>query len=285
MLSWALAPLFCLAQKSPVNFLKLPSDTTQLWLMDGNPNSDTVLIHCQGGPAPELGFAMHGRSSLRYVPRYATYQTLYLHQAQTFYPKVLHLGRAEAEQAAALTVLFLEAAVAYQKRRGKQVILIGHSYGAFIILNYLSTCEAQADRYIISAGRLNVPMELVELHQRGENRAFQEDGMALVREPEDLSDFTREELRVDQAKNFLKAALGSPRYADLLQGKDLSTVSFFFAHNDQRVGGLTESERECLTSLGATVFENQDGHGETFYRFIDAVTDGSIKLASNTGKK
>lgn len=262
----------------------LPKDTTKLWAEDGNIENDTVLIICQGGPSKNLTFVEKGRTSYRYIPNYSNHHIVYLHQAQTFnkemfdYKGEFTLEMAEKEVDNTSEMLYR--ALDYFKTKGKTTIVIGTSYGAYIIPNYLSTRPSLADKYIIIAGRIDDNKQMLEQHLKGFNGEFQEDGITYVPEDEnaDLSKYPESEIKEYRVKQLLKGAIGKPRYSQELADKDLSNVIYFYATNDQNVGRLTESEIRFLESKKVKIFKTNTGHSETLYRFIDKLMDGSLRL-------
>lgn len=293
-----LLPLFCLilliySCKAPLlqsnnhqNYPPtiFPTDTTQLWATDGTINSDTVLLICQGGPAQELTFLEKGRTSYRYIPNYSNYHIAYVHQAQTLnnkmfrYKKDFNIEMANKEVDNSSEILYRS--LQYFKSRGKTTIVIGNSYGAYLIPNYLSTRPSLADKYIILAGRIDDNQAMLEQHLKGFNGSFAADGLSYIAEDEnaDLSKYSKKELKAYRVRQLLKGAIGSPRYSEKLAQHDLSNIIYFYASNDQHVGRLSSSEIDFLQAKGAKVFETHDGHSEVLYRFIDMLMDGSLQL-------
>lgn len=263
---------------------RIPKDTTQLWAEDGNIKSDTVLIICQGGPSKNLTFLENGRTSYRYIPNYSNYHIVYLHQAQTLNKEIFNykgeFTYEMAEKEVDNTSEMLYRTLDFFKAKGKTTIVIGTSYGAYIIPNYLSTRPSLADKYVIIAGRIDDNGEMLEQHLKGFNGEFEEDGTTYVLENEnsDLSEYPESEIKEYRVKQLLKGAIGKPRYSQELADKDLSNVICFYATNDQNVGRLTESEIKFLKSKKVNIFETNTGHSETLYRFIDKLMDGSLKL-------
>lgn len=261
-----------------------PIDTAQLWVSDGNEESDTVLIICQGGPSKNLTFVEKGRTSYRYIPSYSNYSIAYLHQAQTWNKEIFNFKEnftiEMAEKEVENTTEMLYRAIKYFKEKRKTVIVIGTSYGAFIIPNYLSTRPSLADKYVIIAGRIDDEEQILEQHLKGFNGEFEEDGTTYVPENEnaDLSEYSEAEIKEYRVRQLLKGAIGKPRYSVELAEKDLSNVVYFYAVNDQNVGKLSNAEIEFLVSKRVKIFETNDGHSETLYRFIDRLRDNSLKL-------
>ncbi len=262
----------------------LPQDTTQLWVNDGNMDSDTILIICQGGPSRYLTFVEKGRTSYRYIPNYSNYYVAYLHQAQTLNKKIFnytdHFTLEMAQKEVDNTSEILYRALHYFKLRDKTVIVIGTSYGAYIIPNYLSTRPSLADQYVILAGRIDDDEQILEQHLKGFNGIFEEDGITYLPEDEnaDISEYPESEIKEYRVKQLLKGAIGQPRYSEALADKDLSNVTYFYASNDQHVGALSEPEIAFLESKRVKLFKTNTGHSETLYRFIDKLMEGSLKL-------
>lgn len=262
----------------------LPNDTTQLWAKDGNLESDTVLIICQGGPSKALTFVEKGKTSYRYIPNYSNYYIAYLHQAQTLNNKMfdfngqftIEMAKKEVDN----TSEILYRALDFFKKRNKTLIVIGTSYGAYIIPNYLSKKPSLADKYVIIAGRIDDNKQMLDQHLRGFNGEFEEDGITYIPEDEDadLSEYSESENKEYQVRQLLKGAIGTPRYSKELTDMDLSNVIYFYASNDKNVGRLSEPEIDFLKSRNAKVFETNTGHSETLYRFIDKLVDGSLEL-------
>ncbi len=142
-------------------------------------------------------------------------------------------------------------ALAYFKEKGETTIVIGTSYGDYIIPNYLSTRPSLADKYIIIAGRIDDNEQMLEQHLKGFNGEFEEDGITYVPEDEntDLSEYQESEIKEYRVKQLLKGAIGKPRYSQALADKDLSNVIYFYATNDQNVGRFTESEITFLRPI------------------------------------
>ena len=57
-----------------------------------------------------------------------------------------------------MSVEILHRTIEHFKAQGKRVVVVGHSYGAFLITRYLAIEGPDAaDRYLIMAGRLDMP--------------------------------------------------------------------------------------------------------------------------------
>lgn len=262
----------------------IPTDTTRLWIADGNTKSDTVLVICQGGPTDVLTYAKKGRTNYRYIPGYSNYNIVYVHQAQTINPTmfsyandfILNMAKSETEK----SIEFLFRTIEYFKNRKKTVIVIGNSYGAYLIANYLANRTDRADKYYAIAGRIDDNLQILEQHTRGFNGSFKEDGHTYIPEDEkaDLSSYSVAKQKAYRVKQLLKAAIGTPRYSQTIKQKDLTKLTYFYAKNDTHVGRLSSDEIAFLKNRGATVYATDSGHSETLYRFIDKLMDKSLKL-------
>ena len=76
---------------------------------------------------------------------------------------------AELQAEVDVSVEILHRTIAHFKAQGKQVVVVGHSYGAFLTTRYLWRKGAgAADRYLIMAGRLDMPRVVVDGVLEGE---------------------------------------------------------------------------------------------------------------------
>lgn len=266
--------------ESTYSFTELPSDTSELWIADGAKDSDTTIIFAQGGPRDFLNFKPGEKTSWRYLPRYDHYRKVFLHQANTYNPSMFEYeGKFTmeiAEKEIDLTSEMMYRAIKYYKDRGKTVIVIGHSYGAFIIPHCLSTRPSLADKYCILSGRIDVNENAYKAHLQGVNGSFEKDNRFVIDVKEELTARSPAERRRYRIKQRLKGVLGKPRYSEELQDRDLSKVIYIHSTNDTRVGVLEPAEIAFLESKGAQVFDTEYEHEDTFYALVDLITEETI---------
>jgi len=108
----------------------LPSDTTSLWIGDGDFQADTVLIIGEGGPKSSLDFATKGRAYWEYLPNQKAYYFAVVHQANTLNASMMSCPDFTVENAhyeVQQTIEIIRRAVQYFRDRGKFVVLCGHS--------------------------------------------------------------------------------------------------------------------------------------------------------------
>ena len=160
------------------------ADTTKLWISDGNPKSDTVVIFCQGSPDRFLTFEEQGKSRLRYLPNYKDYNIAYLHQAHTFNQEIYnYAGEFTTEMAGAAatdTTEMLDPAIKYFKNKNKKVIVIAESYGAFVVNDYLASGDSLADKYVIVSSRIDIDLDVVNRNRKGFGGKFDNTGRIFV---------------------------------------------------------------------------------------------------------
>lgn len=262
---------------------KMPTDTTKLWAAAGNPEQEKVLILLQGGPKGSLNFERRGSSSWRYLPNYEQYYRIHLHQSSTYNPEMfeytdefsLEMAKTEVDNSSEM----LLRAIQYFKDKGKTVYVLGHSYGAFVIPHYLSTRPSLADKYIIISGRIDDDPVGLETHRQGYNGVYMDDGVRMSADTEEhLTDYSEGEKKYYRVKQWLKWAIGLPKYSEELADVDLSNVTYIYYPKDCRVGKLTDAEINFLKSKKAKVFSSNFEHGHTIFELVFLMREGKIKL-------
>ncbi|WP_350290369.1 hypothetical protein [uncultured Croceitalea sp.] len=263
----------------------LAQDTTKLFIGEGDINSDTVLIIAEGGPHNQLYFDFSGRTVWSALPDFFSYYRAHIHQANTLNPTIYHWKNEFTEEMAELEVNneveILNRTIKYFKDRNKKVIVAGTSWGAMMIPYHLTTSENQADKYLISAGRLDPAPLQVKYHLKGYNSKYLEDGKTLI-----FPDTTRVRNpnrgeyyhKISRVKQFMKGVLGKHKFTEELADMDLSNVIFAYATNDPQIGALTENEIKFLKSKGVPIYTSDGGHAGPDRRIIELVKDGTIKL-------
>lgn len=263
----------------------LARDTTQLWIGEGDIDSDTVLIIAEGGPHNQLYFDFSGRTVWSSLPNFFDYYRAHVHQANTLNPTIYHWKHEFTPEMAEVEVNneveILARTIAYFKKRKKKVIVAGTSWGAMLIPYYLTKYGNHADTYLISAGRLDPAPLQVKYHLKGFNTKFLEDGKTLI-----FPDTTRTRNpnrgeyyhKISRVKQFMKGVLGKHRFTEELATMDLSNVVFAYATNDPQIGALTEAEIQFLEAKGVPVYASDGGHAGPDRLLIDLIQKGTIEL-------
>ena len=141
-----------------------------------------------------------------------------------------------------------------------QVVVVGHSYGAFLTTRYLwRKGPGAADRYLLMAGRLDMQREVVDGVLGGQYYYFFDAVNPAPVPPYPVPITEREilELRI-------MGATGHDRYTERLAGTDLSRVLYVYGIEDMIVGRLTDDEVGFPTSSGSRVLAVQGGHVAMF---------------------
>ncbi len=258
--------------------MDLPQEISKNIAVMGNPNAKTVLINAQGGPMTSIQ-----NFELMYILMQAKVNkdsllAVNVHQYQTLRTKEFEtklITFEDAKKYDAETTKMLAQTVDYFKRRGNTVIVTGISFGAFVVEDLLATYPAIADRYIIVAGRLDMPDAVWKEFAKGNYVGFK----YKKGEPH-IVKFTPKQAGMgggnsigDKNTSVLAAGLGYKRFTRLLQDKDLSRVDYFYGSIDDQVGRLSDEEISFLKSKGVNPIKFDKNHEGA----IDDFTVGYLK--------
>ena len=223
----------------------------------GNPSSDIVIVNTQGGPVNEL-FEEEFISVIRNAE---LENQLYVnvHQIQTQDPKKFIEQEFSFEQAKSFdktSVKNLHKVIHYFKTQGKQVYVLGISFGAFMTQELLAEYGTDiADAFYIMVGRLDINPKMWNAFSEGKN------GMFMYKENNDFKIKIKKQKDIlDRNMSKLAAGLGHNRYTSKLKTyKDLSKVTYVFGTTDEQVGSLTEKEVQFLKERKAKVISVDKG--------------------------
>ena len=254
----------------------IPDDVTQLFRVSGNTGSKTVWIYEQGGPLHELV----DEGPLNLFTNFPGHQALlYAHVHQTLTlendlaSRYAELTLANLKAEVDVSVEILHRTIGHFQAQGKRVVVVGHSFGALLATRYLALKgPGSVDRFVIMAGRLDMPREVVDGVLNGVWHHFPGGGTP---EP-------HPSLQPTQDKEFIElrivGAAAHDRYTELLAGTDLSRVIYVYGTEDEQVGSLSEAEVAFLRSRGSTVVTVEGGHHgsmfedpETIRRIVEAL--------------
>ena len=235
----------------------IATDATKLYKAEGNSDAATVWLYEQGGP---IGKLVTG--DLNNFPVPESDLKVYVHQTLTYnndlYSK--ELTEAQGVLETAKNTEILHKVIQHFKSKGKKVIVIGHSYGAFVVTNYLADKGSEAaDKYVIMAGRLDAEKALYE-GLINKQYYYYPDFVTPTLHPstQPTNDNERMEL-------FLAGIIGKNRYTQKLKSIDLSRVIYSWAYDDDALGRLTQKERDFLVQKNVTTYEIESGgHGAMF---------------------
>ena len=255
----------------------IPADVTELFELSGKIDSDTVWIFVQGGPLHMLD-----PNASQYFSNYDDYEdVLFAHVHQTLTlnhdlaPRHDEFSLAELQAEVDVSVEILHRTIEHFRAQDKRVVVIGHSYGAFLMARYLSHHGPDAaDRHLIMAGRLDMPEEVVNGFLMGMPYLFQ-DGITPIQVPFPVPPTEQERDRALMEMR-IAGATGHDRYTERLAEMDLGNVIYAYGTRDVVVGRLTEDEVGFLESGGAEVIAIQGDHDSMF---VDPVAAQRISNA------
>ena len=242
----------------------------QNFIYQGNPESDTVLIYSQGGPSLHLDVDEFLYDILASAPDEKIRNALmvYVHQYQTKHHEVFQkkeITFAEAKKFDINTTKMFKNTIDYFKSKGKKVYLLGVSFGAFVIQDYLATYGSKdIDGAVIGVGRLLMPKAFWQAFSRGEERSYK-DGVKLITTKATMGsekDFSHRNL------TKIAAGLGYKRYTKLLKDVNLSNVIYIYGEKDENVGRLSSEEIEFLHKKGVKVAKSKGGHEKAAEEFV-----------------
>jgi pimeloyl-ACP methyl ester carboxylesterase len=231
---------------------RLPDDVTELFEVPpvaANPDADTVWIFEQGGPSHEITYEVlipflsyRGHEDIHLVQ---VHQTLTLNHELAARHAPLSFANLQAE--VDVSVEILRRVIDHFKSQGKRVVVVGYSYGSFLVARYLALQgPAGADRYVMMAGRLDMPQRFVEGALAGMLYHFPNaaDPELVDRRPTTDREFI--ELR-------MAGATFHDRYTERLAATDLHQAVYVYGTADTVVGRLSDAEVRFLEENGSTV--------------------------------
>ena len=235
---------------------RLPDDVTELFVVHpaaASPGADTVWVFEQGGPAHEISndvlFPFLSLPGHEHIHLVQVHQTLTLNHRLAARHARLSLADLQAE--VDVSVELLRRVVDHFKARGKRVVVVGYSYGSSLVARYLAQHgPGGADRYLLMAGRLDMPREFVDGALAGMLYHFPD---ATDPEPSGQRPTTdREWIRL-----LIAGATFHDRYTHRLAGTDLRKAIYVYATADTVVGRLSAAEVAFLEQSGSTVIAGE----------------------------
>ena len=238
---------------------RLPEDVNELFEVHdlaASPGAETVWIFEQGGPSHDIS----NEVLLLFLglPDHENIHLVQAHQTLTLNPHLAarhaRLSLADLQAEVDVSVELLRRVVAHFKAQGKRVVVVGYSYGSFLVARYLARHgPGGADRYLMIAGRLDMPREFVDGAMAGMLYHFPD---ATAPEPSGRRPTTDEEA----IELLIAGATFHDRYTERLAGTDLRKAIYVYATRDTVVGRLSDAELRFLEQSGSTVIVGEDAN-------------------------
>ena len=236
---------------------RLPADVTELFEVHpaaARPGAETVWIFEQGGPSHDISYDV--LFPFLNLPDHDRIHLVQVHQTLTINPHLAarhdRLSLEDLQTEVDVSVELLRRVVDHFKSQGKRVVVVGYSYGSWLVARYLALHGPDgADRYVLMAGRLDMPREFVDgalLHGMLYHFPDATDPAPSGRSP--TTDEEWIELRI-------AGATFHDRYTERLAGTDLHKAIYAYATADTVVGRLSEAEIRFLDENGVTVIAGE----------------------------
>jgi len=235
----------------------LSNDVSDLFFAEGNLEADTVWIYEQGGPSGILD-----EKNLELFPNHDNVTKVYVHQVLTYNNSLYtsQLTELEAEKETDVNTEILHRIITHFKSKNKKVIVIGHSYGAFVVTRYLAhKGNSSADKFIIMAGRIDTEKVFYEGLISRQYLYFPDYKTPTIHPS------IQPETEEERTELLLIGTIVKPRYSQKLKTLNLNNLIYVYAKDDDAVGQLTESERQFLDSKQTKIVAiEKGGHGAMF---------------------
>ncbi len=241
---------------------KIPDDVTTLFVSSiASSPSNKVVLYSIGGPVDMLFIDKLFEGGFRFnPPPYferlgITDQQVYVHQANTFNPRILNelglnLSFERAIQENQVSVEMLYRVAKHFIGLGKEVYIVSHSFGSFIVPAFMLCSDLNIKKYLVMAGRLDMPAIVWQGFRDGDYYQFS-DGNLPVKV--DAGSGSPEIVGLEAAQGRLQAGVGINRFTELLRPISLTNLIYSYAENDVAVGRLQSNEIDFLKSKGAQV--------------------------------
>ncbi len=242
-------------------------------LVDNSAKSNKVILYLDGGPSI-TSFGKQMRDNImnyrwiksakdNNISYYLINQSQWLKANKFVESDIKQMTKSQAYQEHLETVDITHKVIKHLKSQGKQVGLIGHSYGALLVNEYLAKYGDDAPDFILSfATRLKIKntKEILEnleagLRQKDREIKFIKDDKIVVEKLEDPKSSPYYLAPKNQIELAVKMALPAiaKDYTKVISDNDLSKTTFISAEPDARIGWLNQEEIAWAKSKKANV--------------------------------
>ena len=242
---------------------EIPTDTTDLFEIDGYIKNDIVYIYVQGGPNWEL--FDRKLSPFTWIPQSGTYIKVFPYQSQIINPSILGalptLTAEQAQQEVTTSAEMLYRTITYFKNKNKKVYVFCVSHGSQIGLELLSRYPNTFDGLALTMIRLDIEQNAIDLSENGKAPYFNENQEITVRDLlPSLMRFSRLENRLENMTMLMKVSRN--RYTELLKDRNLQNVVYVYGKYDNKVGIPGHHEIEFLKNKDVPILKLECGHDD-----------------------
>jgi hypothetical protein len=247
-----------------IDYPNIPENIANMGYSFGNNQSNIVIINAQENPDLYLYTDEFKELFIKYgnVNPEQSF-VINVHQAQTLHPSKLQnqdISFQQAKEYSSETTEILATVVNYFKSQNKKVILVGMSYGAFVVQDFLAEYGNTVDAILLSVGRLDMSDTAWKDFSQGKIVSFRE-------EIEMKSDNQTISIQ-NSNKSKLVAAYAYKRFTELLKNTNLTNTIYVYGKNDEMLGSLTKEEKAFLMKKDVLVLSVDNGHKETLTGFL-----------------
>ncbi len=253
---------------------QLPRDTTLLFQSKGNEESDTVYIFIQGGPMPDI--SAYRPRPLTLLPNQENFLRVDVLQSQMINQTILNASPTLTEKQSIyehhVSAEMMHRSIQYFKERGKTVFVIGHSYGCYIGFAYLLDHPNMADKLILMGADLDEDLRNYQVNEDGSRKFIRFRNGTEPYERDFWGGFPLIDLLSPKMETIftnvesLVSSHAKRRFTQLLKGKDLSNVIFYYARFDEANGRTTKAELDFFKAHGVETIESYGDHHSMLYK-------------------
>ncbi|GFS01451.1 proline iminopeptidase [Elysia marginata] len=241
--------------------------------LEGNKDSDTIVLFAQGGPSP-----VQETDYVDFLEE--EFLVAYIAQANTVKPHILQTFNMSSDEAmleSNESIQFMRAVHLGLKQTypNKKIVLVGHSMGAFLSMEYIKKYGFDDLHAVVPiAGRLRVPNDFLYRFALGQDINYQN---AFIGPDTSQSIMTKfwfynpdaESNVVDNKAVLIKvydpanadskilSSLGRRNdLLDLKSTKDLSKLMYVYSDYDEKLDGLDTEEIAFIKNRGGQVLES-----------------------------
>ena len=277
----AILVFYCnfLFSQNHIDLNSLP-DVEDYIVVRTNPLADTVIIALHGGPTEKLY-----PGSFNFFEAISTFSVVEMEQYQHQNPQILSDSTMTLNEGIVYgdtCVALLEKVVNYFNNLNKTVVVMGHSFGAFILGEYIDDYgNEDVHKVIPMGGRLNMNDVMWNAYADGYGGGFSSDGLTPII-PSSLEDPQA------WATFKLMSGYGYNRWVDSLASSNLANLMYVYGEYDDVVGRLLNNELNLLSNTGASVLMVPQGNHDSMFatqymnQVLDFIRESNISSIEET---